>query len=225
MAASLFRANLPSCTQKMVEVMQRLRECENKSIPFPSLEDVHGRTIWSLMKRNWIMCISLSELQPIYRITKRGLKALSIYEIPPAEYDQRRYDGICCRCETNERGYYSTGTMKPYCDDCLKKIAARKFELFGYQKNPGICPKCQKREKHITASGNVRSYCQPCRRKLSKRLRKRRNKSLVKRARKGEVFICYRCKERPRQLTANTLQDYCYECLVEYRCERKEVSR
>lgn len=224
------RAGLPTCTGNMLEMMKHIRD---KGNPFAYVDDVDPRTIRALVIRDWIVQSSgIKEGsrkreridEDRYRLTPRGERALKVYEIPPEEY-AKRSDGICCRCGKNERGYYSTGRRKPYCDDCLKKIAARKYALLGYQKNPGICPKCGKREKHIQANGKVRSYCKPCRRKLSKRRRKRRNKNLVKRAKAGEVFLCYRCHERPRYLTGNTLQDYCRPCQLEYQRERRKAVR
>lgn len=219
------RANLELCTIPMLEVLQRLRKGIEIDHPFLYLDDVHGRTLRSLIQRDWIVkSIAPKNLdRSRYKITGRGLKACEIYEIPPEEYDPRRFDGICSRCEERERGYFSTGRIKAYCDDCIKQIQNRKYRLFGHQKKQGLCPECKMRPKHVMASGEVRSYCQPCRRQKSKEYRQRQYKRERERVARGELLLCYRCHKKPRYVTANTVQDYCPDCHREYRMDRRRI--
>ena len=218
------RANLPLCTDQMLDVLKRLRAAKEAERPFISLDDVHGNCLRALQKRDWIvrsLGVKGDRANVVYSITGRGLKACSIYEVPPGEYDQRRWDNICCRCGEHERGTYATGRRKPYCDACLKKIAKRRHDLFGYQKNPGLCPACGIRQKHVMASGQVRSYCKPCRRKHAKQYREEKYKREYARVMAGEVLLCYRCHKRPRWLTGHTLQDYWFECSQSYKRQRR----
>lgn len=218
------RANFPLCTPLMLDVLKRLRASKDAGQPFIRLDDVHGRTLRSLQTRDWIvrsLGVKGDREDVVYSITGRGLKACSIYEVPPEEYVQRRYDNICCRCGQNERGTYASGQRKPYCDACQKKVAQRKHKLFGYQKKPGLCPMCGIRQKHIEANGRVRSYCKPCRRKRSKQYRREKYKREYARVKAGDVLLCYRCHKRPRHVTGRTVQDYCYECNVAYNRSRR----
>ena len=219
------RANLALCTIAMLDVLKLLREAHNNDNPFLYLDDVHGRTIRSLINRDWIVkSIAPKKIdRPRYKITGRGLKACAIYEIPSEEYDARRWDGICCRCNERERGIYDNGKIKPYCDVCMSKMYKRKYALFGYQKKEGVCPMCNERPKHIMPSGQVRSYCLPCRRVRAKEYRQRKYKREIERVRSGEVLLCYRCHENPRYVTANTVQDYCEECNRRYHMERRRI--
>jgi hypothetical protein len=41
--------------------------------------------------------------------------------------------------------------------------------------------------------------------------------------RAGEVLLCYRCHQRPRQVTGNTVQDYCRECNIAYKRQRRMI--
>jgi len=217
------RANLPQCSELMVDVMQQLREADG----FIRLNDVHGKTLRSLLNRDWIIC-SFPRKNPNdkkYKLTNRGQKALEIYEIPPDEYDLRRFDNICCRCGERERGVFKSGNPMPYCKPCFRRMQARRYRLFGYQKKHGVCPRCNERQKHVTKTGRVRSYCVPCRREMDKHSRKQRNNRLVERARNGEVFLCYGCKEKPRQLTKNWLQDYCEDCIKKQKELRKRANK
>ena len=221
------RAGLPTCTINMLNVMKHIYE---KGNPFAYVNDVDPRTLRALIRRDWVIkSIGKKTLRSRtilddtrYKLTGRGAKALQIYAIPPEEYDERRWDGICCRCGERERGWYSNGKRMPYCKQCDSRIKCRARKLFGY-KNPGLCPDCGERDKHIMPSGRVRSYCLPCRRKRAVAYRKQQNEELVRRAKAGEVFLCYGCHERPRQLTKNTLQDYCRECLMEQKRQRRMV--
>lgn len=219
------RANLPICTAKMLDVLKQLREGYQADRPFMYLDDVHGRTIRSLIYRDWIVkSVDRKGLdRPRYKITGRGLKACAIYEVPPEEYDIRRSDGICPRCCERPRGVYSTGRRKAYCDDCTQLRNQRRYHFFGYQKKPGLCPTCNKLPKHITGSGSVRSYCLPCRRKQAKVYRKQKYAREFAMVQRGEVLLCYRCHERPRWLTGKTLQDYCEDCTRTYRIERRRA--
>lgn len=220
------RANLDSCTDMMLEVMRRLVAAKKSGNPYIYLDDVHGRTLRSLMKRDWLVrSIAPGGIDRTrYAITSRGVKAFKVYSIPSSEYDERRFDNICCRCGKNERGTFSTGTLKPYCDDCLKATNNRKYKLFGYQKKPGLCSACGKRPKHVMASGEVRSYCLECRREKSKSYRKKKYRREYELAKSGQTLLCYRCHKRPRWLTGHTLQDYCYECAQEYKQARKSLN-
>lgn len=217
------RANLPLCTQKMLDVLKRLRASKEAGYPFISLDDVHSLTLRSLQNRDWIvrsLGVKGECANVVYSITGRGVKACAIYEIPPEEYDQRRWDNICCRCGKNERGIYASGSRKPYCDACLKDIERRTRTLFGYQTKEGPCPMCGTRQKHVTKSGRVRPYCKPCRRKRSKQYRQEKYKREYAQVQAGELLLCYRCHKRPRWLTGRTLQDYCYECAQSYKRQR-----
>lgn len=219
------RANLKLCTVPMLDVLKRLRDAHDDKHPFIYLDDVHGRTIRSLTTRDWIVkSVAPKNLdRPRYKITGRGLRACAIYEIPPEEYDPRRYDGICPRCGERERGCYKTGTIRAYCMPCDRAIGRRNHRLYGSQKKPGICPACNKRDKHITPSGDVKSYCLPCCRQKSKIYRRRKYKREREQVARGEELLCYRCHQKPRYVTGNTVQDYCIDCTREYRMSRRRI--
>jgi hypothetical protein len=167
------RANMEICTITMIEVMQRLRASRDAGQPFTYLDDVHGRTICSLIMRDWIVrsIAPKGEDRPRYSLTGRGSKALQVYEIPSIEYNERRFDGICSRCCEQPLGQWTTGRKKPYCNECMRKVANRKYALFGRQTKLRICPDCNKRQVHITASGHIRGYCRECERERSKEWR------------------------------------------------------
>jgi hypothetical protein len=216
------RANLQSCTQLMLDVLERLHHANNNGVPYLYLEDVNQHTINALIDRDWILgSFALKNIDTSYRITGRGRKAYEIYSVPVEEYDIRRFDGICCRCGLNERGFYNSGTRMPYCESCTKKIDRRKYALQGYQKKQGLCPDCGLRQKHVMASGEVRSYCKPCRRKRAAKYRQEKYRRELKKVQAGEILLCYRCHENPRWLTGKTLQDYCHECSQKYKRERR----
>lgn len=219
------RANLELCTIPMLDVLKHLRSFHDEyGYLYCSLNDVHGRTIRSLVQRDWIVQGDMKNGSGRqYKITGRGVKACKIYEIPPEEYDNRRWDGICSRCGQEERSTYSTGNLKPYCDSCMKKMNKRKYALQGYQKKEGICPMCKKRSKHVMPSGEVRSYCKQCRRKRAKKYRQAKYKRELAQVKAGETLLCYRCHKQPRYVTANTVQDYCEHCTRQYRIERQKT--
>lgn len=215
-----------NATQTMIDVLQQLQSAAQNDNPYLALNGVHGRTIWALVQRDWIVGSYEKQskkkrlVNPMYRITGRGKKALKIFTAPTTNHR----DGLCPSCRERPKHRYKSGNFAGYCYPCLRETWKRKWKLFGYQKDPdGLCPICQIRKRHITPSGNVRSYCLPCRRERSKETRKRRNQQLLERIQQGEVLLCYRCKERPRHIYNNTtVSDYCHECSKEYHREYEQ---
>jgi len=207
---TLNRAGLPTMQIVMLPVLQRLRDAERLEQPFVHLneDDVHDSTIKALIERDWIVCASKGlEQERTYRITGRGLKALKVYEAPPA----RRTDGMCCRCCEFPRGVYTTGRKKPYCDSCEKALYDRKMALGIYYVRERICPVCKTRPVRVCSTGFIKHYCAECERARNKLDRNKKMKRLLSRIRAGEHLPCPDCG-RQRYHTAKAVYDRCYEC-------------
>jgi hypothetical protein len=216
------RQGLPTMSQAMMRVLYRLREAKQTEWHFIMIEDADPRTLRTLVRRDWIVC---SQIQGIrYAITGRGLQALEVYEQP-----SHRFDGICPDCQKRPKMRYSTGTQAGYCKACIQVRQKQAYAEKGNQLNPeGLCAQCGKRQRHTYPSGYTIIYCAKCRTKRRKKERRQKHKSLLKRIKQGEFLPCYRCREKPRYHTANTVYDYCHDCCREYQNEysrKREMKR
>lgn len=201
-------------SQVMMTVLYRLREAEQSQYPFASIE-ADPRTLRTLVQRDWI--IASDGLDGIrYRITGRGLHALTVYEQPSPKRD----DGLCPDCGLQPRMTYSTGRQIGYCQDCNRTRQNRGYAEKGNQLDPnGLCARCKKHQRHTYPSGHTVPYCIKCRKELRKKERTQKHKALLKRIQQGEFLPCYRCKEQPRYHTQNTVYDYCSACYRAYHNE------
>ncbi len=171
------------------------------------LPDVHGRTLWSLLNRDWIFkSPGLDGVR--YKLTGRGLKALKVYE-PTL----RRDDGICPACGIRPRNVYPGGREYGYCAECERE-----------HKREGLCPRCKERPKHVARTGRVASYCLQCKAERAKDERKRKHQRLLERIAAGEHIKCLKC-DQPRYHTQNTVYDYCYEHYWQYMNEYNDRRR
>lgn len=220
------RRNGEYITRTMLDVLRRLEAVADCDVKFLALEDVSGRTLAALMRRDYVVKSS-KVLHPfqrkeadnppvMWRITSRGRKAYKRFSTP----SQSRSDGICPTCGERERHVTKNGKRNAYCLLCSRESGRRKYALFGYQKKHGqLCPICGERERHVMPSGQIRAYCQPCRREREKAKRKERNARDLARIQAGEFLPCYRCKTRCRHVYGSTVSDYCHECQVQYQRE------
>ena len=199
------RQGLPLMTTIMLAVLQRLRDANQDGRKFIHLDDVHGRTLNSLERRDWIF--SSPGLDGTrYCITGRGLKALDVYEAP----SKRHTDGLCPRCRKNPLHQYSSGKTAGYCYQCLKK---RSKTYKGRRVNPNrLCSRCHKRPVHISSSGRARTYCTSCEKESRKEERARRIARRFEAIAQGNPPLCVlpHCNE-PIYYTTNTAYDYCYK--------------
>lgn len=207
------RQGLPAMSQTMMEILYKLRDARQGN-PFIPLEGYHARTLRTLCERDWM--IESPGLDGIrYRITGRGLKALSVYEQP-----SHRFDGICPQCGVRPKMTYSSGVQAGYYQECIQMRQNRAYTVKGNQLNPdGMCAKCGKRQRHTYPSGHTIAYCAKCRQKMRKQERKRKHKRLLKRIKQGEFIPCIRCGEEPRYHNSKTVYDYCHACYREYHNE------
>lgn len=207
----LKRGDLPVTTVTMIAVLKRLRTAHDNDLPFVDLTDVRIDTIRALIVRDWIVQANKAFGDRAYTITGRGLKALKVYEKPPT----RRTDGICCRCGVRPTGMYGTGRKKPYCDECMAKVAKRQRNFKGQQARIRICPRCRKWAVKVCSTGRIKPYCDRCLRIRRKQEKKRMRERLLRRYLAGEYLPCRKCSEQ-RYLSGKTVQDYCYQHYREY---------
>jgi len=198
-------------TGKMLMVLKRLRDEKERGNPHVDLSGVHKRTLNTLFERDWIFASDgLDGVR--YFITWRGMKALSVYED-----EGHRFDGMCC-CGKAERGYYSTGRRKPYCDDCLKEHRRKQFALKGWQlREDTLCSRCHKRPRHVYPSGKRITYCSHCRSILRRQERKRKIKRRLWLIAIGRPPRCCApgCTEAVYH-TARSVYDYCHKHYRQY---------
>lgn len=213
------RRDLPLITPPMMKVLLALRAAADADAPFMHLPDVHGRTLWSLLNRDWIFkSPGLDGVR--YKLTGRGLKALKVYE-PTL----RRDDGICPACGIRPRNVYPGGREYGYCAECEREHKRKQFKLKGKQlKREGLCPRCKERPKHVARTGRVASYCLQCKAERAKDERKRKHQRLLERIAAGEHIKCLKC-DQPRYHTQNTVYDYCYEHYWQYMNEYNDRRR
>lgn len=217
MKRMLQRRGLPMMTRRMFNILRRLRTADEGDAPFITLDDVHKRTINSLVARDWIVASKKAFGEVRYRITGRGLKALKVYEVP----SEKRSDGLCPRCGVNERRVYDTGRLSAYCEDCENHHNRRQYAMKGHQYVPGrLCPDCGERPRHECSTGFIKPYCHECGIRRAKEERRRKHDRLLERIQAGEFIPCCRCKKKPRYHTQRQVYDYCHEC---YRRQQKNA--
>lgn len=216
------RANLPNCTDKMLDVMQRCIDAEDCDLPYPTLDDVHGITINALLKRDWIFAsYGKKDNRTVYMITSRGRKAAAIYA--DENYDTRRFDDICPDCG-EAPVYYRNGNRTGYCKSCLHKLESKKWKRA--QKNPdALCPRCKTRTRHVASSGRVYTYCQECKNARHRENKKRKQEKLRQRVESGEILLCQRCGKKPRHVTSSTVREWCKDCYSAYMLDYNQRRR
>jgi len=162
------RANLPSCTNLMLDVMLLLIHIADNDLPYSTLDDVHGTTINALIKRDWIFpSRGKIDTRTFYMITGRGRKAATVYSC-----DTRRYDGVCPNCGKNPVYYFPGGSRSGYCKDCLHEYDRSRAKFS--KKNPDkLCPRCGKHPRHVTSGGHVKTYCTKCKNIRNQKYKKR----------------------------------------------------
>lgn len=209
------RDGLPSCTYRMLAVLQTLRAAKQADCPFVLLPGIHKRTLNALTERDWIFESDAPD-GTRYTITGRGLKALKVYSEP----NRYRTDGLCKDCG-RPRKQAKSGYTYIYCDECQKQHNNRAYRLKGNQLKPdGLCARCGKRQRHTYPSGHTIPYCKPCRDRMRKGERKRKQRRLLKRIQEGEHIPCLKC-DQPRYVSGNTVQDYCY---THYRTQQRKAA-
>ena len=193
-------------------VLDHLNQFANQGAPFQDLPPLDPRVIRSLLKNDWVFESPGIDGSIKYGITNRGQRALQIFS-----QSYRRNDGICPICGERPKMPLSDGSTYGYCIQCDRERKRRRRAMGFQDKNPdALCPSCGKRKRHVSASGKVRSYCLPCRRERSKAARRRQNQRLLERIAAGEVLLCYRCKEQPREIVGEWVGDYCGDCRRDY---------
>jgi hypothetical protein len=196
-----------------------LIEHKADGIPFVEL-DLDQRTIRFLIGQDWIVMSRGIDCKTMYAITGRGEKAYGVFAKPA-----RRFDGICPDCGERPKAITKSGKSIGYCRECKKARDNSKQGM--YPDRLRLCPTCGLRVVRRTSTGTLRSWCGPCEKKWRKKERRRRNRRLLARIRKGNPPLCYKCKERPRYVMSKWVSDYCYECNREYHNEyyRRRRSR
>lgn len=211
------RGGLPSMTHRMSDILCELRAAGRSETPWVDLNSVNQRTIHALEERDWIAASLDVSRASAYYITGRGLKALSVYEQPT-----RNFDNVCPTCCERPRGVYSTGSKKPYCDDCMKSHGRKQYALKGYQlRAETLCSRCHQRERHVYPSGKRIPYCAHCRTILRRVERRRKIKRRLWLISIGKPPKCLKC-DQPIYHTPNTAYDYCYQ---HYREQQNEYHR
>lgn len=202
-------AGYPLMTNRMLVILEYLRDCKAQGWPAVALEGINPRTLNVMARHDWIFASSgLDGVR--YSITARGLTALEVYSAPAKE---RRYDGLCPRCGERPVHIWPSGRSDSYCLPC-NRVRWRRYYLLGGGKvmKGNLCPRCKTRTRHVTASGAIRSYCIQCLRARARAERKRRIARELALALEHGAKPCIRCGERPRYHTANTMYAYCREC-------------
>lgn len=203
-----YRQGMPYATLTMVAVLKRFRDTQ-ACIHFDE-HDVWDRTIKALIKRGWIVQDDAGQ-ERTFRITSDGLKALKVYDAPPA----RRSDGICPRCGERPTGCYSTGRKKPYCTLCESAMGKRQRELGIQYKRVRLCPDCKKRPVMVCSTGFIKSWCKRCAKKRAKKYRQSKQQRLLEQIKAGKWLPCPKCGKQ-RHHSANTVYDWCYAHFREY---------
>ena len=207
------RTGFPLISEKMIAILQQLSDAKKTDYPQVALIDVRPRTIQAMERNDWIIETKWVDGMR-YVITKRGEKALKAYQQP-----RHRTDGICSRCNVRPRGFYKTGTKRPYCVECLQEHGRKQFAMKGHQLDPnGLCARCKKRPRHTYPSGYIIVYCAKCRKALRKKERRAKHKNLLRRIAAGEHITCLKC-DQPRYHTTKTVYDYCHTHYREYQNE------
>lgn len=203
------RGNLAGTTWNMIRVLGDLMDDEWKY-----LEDEHGRTIKSLIRRDWIVRSPGRDLDRTrYKITGRGKKAFMVYS--DDSYNDRRYDGICPECGERERVTRSSGKQAGYCRECENRLCRRKSVRTSKRVQIATCPRCKKSEKHQYPGGMFSSYCLQCTRETKQEQKRRKRKRLIKLLKNGGHVGCLKCGQRVH-FTDRTVWDYCLNCYREY---------
>lgn len=209
------RRGEPVMSSLMLDVLLRLQAALRDDTPFIHLENVHKRTLNALLCRDYIFASpGLDGVR--YKLTGRGEKAIQIYNAPPL----RRSDGLCPTCGIHPIHHYSTGASAGYCKECASAYKNLQQKRLRKQQRGRICPDCRERECYVTSTGSLRAWCKPCMDKRRKIEREKRRRIALERVQSGEVLLCYCCKAKPRQVTANTVQDYCFDCTKRKKYER-----
>lgn len=199
----LCREGLPLATSKMLAVLKRLIGAKRNDMGFIPLDGVHGRTIWSLVERDWIIEQDGPDGVSRYRITGRGEKAYRVYS-KPSRY---HFDGLCPDCRERPR----VGNLG-YCRECHRARQLRTYREKGHQSKPGaICPRCQERPRHTYPSGHMIAYCLPCRDVMRAEERQRKHARRLGLIQAGNPPKCLKCDRPIYHTPGGTTYDYCYE--------------
>lgn len=201
------RTGHETMTGPMQDVLRYLRDMKRQGCEFVELHYplAHGATLKHLFERDWIFeSPGLDGMR--YKITGRGLQALSAYEHPV----QRR-DGICPGCGERERHVSSSGRRISYCLECERERCRGKNRRARLR--PGLCKKCKQQPKRQYSSGLYSDLCLDCDREHG-RVKDRRERQRVYEAvaSGAPVPVCVQCKARPRRVFANSVSDWCEVC-------------
>jgi hypothetical protein len=204
------RGGESSMTGQMKDILLYMREERARDIEFVELTYpfAHGTTIKGLLERDWIF-ESPGDDGVRYKITGRGLKALSLYE---SRINRR--DGICPRCETRPRHVRKSGDKDGFCLECLREIGLEKRRAgkdLGHVDR--CCSRCHKRRRHQWPNGKLSTYCKHCATVLRRKNARKNRKKLLESIRAGgPVPPCKKCKQKPRRVFINSVSSYCPAC-------------
>lgn len=205
------RVGLPSMSRVQMQILRFLRDSEDAGFPFADLPGIHGRTINTLVRHDWIFPSKGIDGSVCYKITGRGRKAMEAYETKPY-----RLDGICRRCNKRPRKVSANGNLQGYCAECKREMERSRYRREGYGLRSDVpCSRCKTRPRHRRASGAVITYCIECSREVRKEGKQRAKVRLLEKLRAGEFVPCIRCGEAPRYHTPNSVYDYCHKCYRE----------
>lgn len=207
------RRGLPQMTSYMMPVLQFLRDAKREGWTFVALDKVHGKTLNTLLERDWVFESVGIDGSVKHSITERGLQALKVYE-PKL----RRDDGMCPECEGQPVHRYKSGRKAGYCKDCLSKRAKDNYvRRVGQARPDRLCSRCRKFPRYVRPSGRCIPYCLHCKNVLGRRQKRRMHKRNIKRIQNGELLPCLRegCNEQ-RYHSQNTVYDWCHKHYREY---------
>lgn len=202
------RGDLPSMSGQMRALLQYLREMDEQGFGFVELRYplAHGATINALIGRDWIFP-SKGIDGTRYRITKRGIEALKVYE--PV---LNRRDGICPKCGVTERHINGNGRREAFCLEC-ERARGRAKNAKAKMNIQRPCSRCHEQPCHQYAGGSYSTYCLDCENARGRERRRREMQALLEAIRNGApVPMCQKCKVKPRRVSANCVANYCDEC-------------
>lgn len=197
-------------TGPMSVVLSLLQAALSDDKPFIELPpDTDKRTIKALINRDWIVQSGGLDGKR-YKITGRGQKAFAA-----CEGDFNRRDGMCPRCGEHPRNVRGSGKRDAYCKACLSAVAAQKQVKYGRRVNPERgCSRCGNKPLLRYSTGMYSTYCVDCEQKRQRIKAEKRRLKELEIAHTGEgVPLCSHCHEKPVKVFANSISNYCADCI------------
>lgn len=166
------RGGLPYTKPVQIHILKWLHDPSSRATEQPfkviRLEDLGlslqgGKSVRSLINRDWIIESTKAFPETRYQITWRGIKALKILS---ASGKKHHADDMCSSCRKRPRHQYPS-RLHTYCLECIREKKRKTVRFKGHMHDPNkLCSRCHERKRRVAASGEVYVYCETCQRAI-----------------------------------------------------------